>query len=119
MEDNSQADLHATGAPAIPQRAMNRPESTQFDLGDLPSRSFEYPPPAYSDTSTALEKSPVRIKDSKFVTERGGWRRLLVIIIALVIVTGLAVGLGVGLTRQHGRYDYLNHSISKAYNVDS
>ena len=103
MENNAsgQASIRSS-SPAVPERAMNRPQSRQFEHGNPPDRNFEYPPPPYSDTSTAVEKRPVRFKSSRFVTERGGWRKLSIIIIALVIATSLALGLGVGLTRHHG-----------------
>ena len=103
VEDNasSQAGIQSS-SPAVPERAMNRPQSKQFEHGNPPNHTSEYPPPPYSDTSTALEKQPARIKSSEFVTKRGGWRKLSIIIIALVIATSLALGLGVGLTRHHG-----------------
>lgn len=91
------------GPPALPERAPNRPQTKQFKNGSPSDHNFEYPPPAYSDTSAAAEKSG-RIRNSNFVTRRGGWWRLLIILAALICVIGLAVGLGVGLTRHLERY---------------
>lgn len=97
-------------APAVPPRAWNRPAHKVFGLGAPPRLNFDSTPPAYSQFDSTGVEGPkgekladVRkgITGNKHIAKRGGWARLCVIaLIILLCLVGLIVGLVIGL-RKH------------------
>lgn len=96
-------------APPLPARAVNRPLPSHFGFG-LPALKNS-PPPAYEYKQSALHipesEGPIdekleALRNNRQVAKRGGWRRLaLMALLLMLFIIGLAVGLGVGLTRKH------------------
>ncbi|KAJ9629527.1 hypothetical protein H2203_001901, partial [Taxawa tesnikishii (nom. ined.)] len=73
-------------------------------------------PPPYSRHDVWAREHPVEetieneklaaLRRNKHITKRGGWRRLLfVLVCAFIIIVALAIGLGVGLSRKHKAVD--------------
>jgi len=70
------------------------------------------PPPAqgytysiFSDKSATVVSGPIKpepVDKDNFITRRGGWRRLALIVgLVLLVILALGVGLGVGLKHRH------------------
>ena len=97
--------------PPVPPRAWNRPAHKHFGLGTPPRFNYEGSPPAYNHfDGTGVEGpngeklSEVRrgIHNNKHIAKRGGWKRLTVIaIIVILCIVGLVVGLVVGLRNRN------------------
>ncbi|TAQ90721.1 hypothetical protein B7494_g898 [Chlorociboria aeruginascens] len=104
-------------APPIPPRASNRPSHTHLGVGSLSALNVKSPPPAYEYAPYEFDAEGVegpngekldevrkaaRTKESKPFVERGGWKRLALIALVIIVCTvGLVVGLVAGLENQH------------------
>ena len=111
------------GDVPLPPRAVirthNRPFSRRWNLGNPPRHNYEKSPPEYSlrDESPPKKQRFMAIKNNKQLAKRGGWKRLLCMVLFLIaIIIALAVGLSVGLKNHRStRYAfYRNHSPPKA-----
>lgn len=82
--------------------AFHRPFSKRW--GDPPRPGFDKSPPDYSATDAAhlrSEKMDI-LRNNKHVIKRGGWKRLcLTLLVLVVVIIGVVVGLTLGL-RQRG-----------------
>ncbi|MCJ1439338.1 hypothetical protein MMC27_008730 [Xylographa pallens] len=93
--------------PPVPQRpskSQRRPFSRIFFPVSPPRHSFESPPPRYSlwdvtgPKGEKLAELRNNINNNKHIAGRGGWKRLLLLVlIVIVIIVALAVGLTIGL----------------------
>ncbi|KAI9682282.1 MAG: hypothetical protein M1817_000336 [Caeruleum heppii] len=89
-------------SPPIPPKASHRPYARRF-LGSPPRFGHESPPPPYSPYSSVTGPNGEKLSDvrnNKFIARRGGWKRLCLIIGALILALALGVGLGVGLRKK-------------------
>jgi len=102
--------------PPIPLRASNRPPNKHFALGAPPRHNYDSPP-AYSHFSfdddaerpNAEKLAAARngVLNNKHIAKRGGWKRLLVIAIVVILcIVGLVVGLVIGLRNRHKSSSY-------------
>ncbi|MCJ1245969.1 hypothetical protein MMC30_003173 [Trapelia coarctata] len=96
------------GDVQLPPRAVtkthNRPFSRRWNLGNPPRHSYEKSPPEYSlrDESPPKKQRFMAIRNNKQLAKRGGWKRLLCIILFLIaVIVALAVGLSVGLKKHN------------------
>jgi len=102
------------GDVPLPPRAVikthNRPFSRRWNLGNPPRHNHEKSPPEYSlrDESSPKEQRFMAIRSNKQLAKRGGWKRLLCIVLFLIaVIIALAVGLSVGLKEHHStRYAF-------------
>jgi len=102
--------------PPIPPRASNRPSHKHFALGAPPRFNSEGSPPACSHFDTKAEGpngeklAEIRkgIVNNKHIAKRGGWKRLVLIgIIVILCIIGLVVGLVIGLRTRHKNSSYV------------
>lgn len=104
-EDGSTVHL----PPAIPARAKHRPNPLITSwLSDPPRSSFDSSPPAYTESvaSPQFSEDPREktnpLRDNRFIARRGGWLRLCLVVLFLILcIVGLVVGLVVGLKKKH------------------
>lgn len=91
--------------PSPPPQTQHRPFGRVW--GDPPRHSFEQSPPDYSPlvpTSATSEKIR-RVRNNKYLMERGGLKRLcLIACLVIAVVVALAVGLALGLGRKANEY---------------
>jgi hypothetical protein len=93
--------------PPIPVRASNRPAPKDFAFGAPPRHRYDSPP---THTHFSLDDEGERpnaeklaaaregVLSNKHIVKRGGWKRLLIIgIIVVLCIVGLVVGLVIGL----------------------
>ena len=104
---NDVARLSIIEEDDVPQprspRASHRPFNRRWK-DDPPRHSFEASPPEYNvwDTEGPKGERLFDLRNHKHIARRGGWKRLLLIILVIVAaLIALAVGLGVGLTRKN------------------
>lgn len=99
--------------PRAVTRTHHRPFSRRWNLGNPPRHSYEKSPPEYSlsDQSPPKKRRFMALRNNKQLAKRGGWKRLLCIILLLIaVIVALAVGLSVGL-KQHNRTRYASHRV--------
>ena len=92
--------------PPIPPRAAHRPFAKRFHLGDPPRHSYEKSPPPYSIWTNVVGPKGEHLADVRWNkrNSRGGWRRLCLVTVAVVVVVaGLIVGLVIGLQKSQNR----------------
>lgn len=106
-EDKPHQSQRKTPSPTLQRgRTHHRPWSRRF-LPEPPQYSTDHDPPTYSfvdaGSTTGLRSEKLyELKNKKFVAERGGCRRIfLLIFLIFLCLVGLIVGLAVGLTRRH------------------
>ena len=98
--------------PPVPPRASNRPAHKHFGLGMPPRFNYEGSPPDYNPFDITGVEGPNGEKladvrkgfyNNKHIAKRGGWKRLSVLaIIVILCIVALVVGLVVGLrNRKH------------------
>lgn len=112
IEEDSSPFTPPRDPPPVPPRAWNRPAHKVFRLGSPPRLNFEGSPPEYSQFDSSGVEGPhgeklsdlrMGIGNNKHIAKRGGWKRLAVIALAVILcVVGLVVGLLVGLRNHHG-----------------
>ena len=116
IEEDGNSLILPRAPPPVPPRAWNRPIDKMFGLGPSPRLEHDSNPPGYSELDTLGvegldgEKLPEvrkgRIANNKHIAKRGGWTRLLLIALAMIVcLVGLIVGLVVGL-RKHKSSSY-------------
>lgn len=98
-------------APPVPPRAWNRPAYTVFGLGVPQRLDFDRSLPEYSQFDSSGVEGPhgeklsdVRkgINNNKHIAKRGGWRRLaLIALIVILCFVVLVLGLVFGLRNRH------------------
>ncbi len=114
LAEDKSSFLESWDAPPVPPRALNRPKNRNSMLGSSPRRSYEGSPPEVTYFASVKAEGPLaegpetkklselrrRWMNNKYVSKKGGWKRLAVIgvVITLCIVV-LAIGLGVGLKK--------------------
>ena len=106
--DEDGASVASAGAPPVPPRAWNRPAHKDLGLGVPQRLNFDGIPLAYSQFGSSGVEGPhgeklsdVR-KGINYIANRGGWRRLaLIVLLAILCIVGLVVGLVVGLRNRH------------------
>lgn len=111
IADDSGSFTAPRPAPPVPPRAWNRPAHKVFGLGAPPRLNHDFSPPEYSQFDSVGVEGPngeklsdVRkgISNNKHIAKRGGWKRLAIITIAVILcIVGLVVGLVVGLRNRH------------------
>ena len=104
----------AHSAPAIPPRSSRRNSNRNFTVVGPPTLNYQDNPPSYWEDDNSLDGKDTekisqwreRVVNNKIVAKRGGWRRLCLIAVVLILcIVGLVVGLVVGLrNRGHGSY---------------
>lgn len=104
--------------PRAVTRTHHRPFGRRWNLGNPPMHNYEKSPPEYSlrDDSPPKHRRCMALRNNKQLAKRGGWKRLLCIILFLIaLVVALAVGLLVGL-RQRNRTRYVSRRFVQARN---
>ena len=98
--------------PEEPPKTYHRPFSQRF-RSNPPIYTDKNLPPEYSFFDVIGPKGEKfdDLRNNKFIAERGGWRKLCTIgFVLFLIVTGVVVGLAVGLSKKHSsRYVYPHH----------
>ncbi|KAH8755223.1 hypothetical protein F5882DRAFT_49824 [Hyaloscypha sp. PMI_1271] len=107
ISEDGTSSSEAQHPPPIPARASNRPAPKHFALGTLPRHRYDSPPThshfSFDDEGERpnAEKLPAAragVLSNKHIVKRGGWKRLLIIgIIIVLCIVGLVVGLVFGL----------------------
>ncbi|KAI9829976.1 MAG: hypothetical protein M1826_005149 [Phylliscum demangeonii] len=100
-------------SPSTPSIRSTRPFSRRYHFRDAGQPWDDSPPPSYSFAvgeevdgdgdghGDGGEKRRRNVRDRKFIARRGGWRRLLVAVVALVLVAvAVIVGVAVGLRKK-------------------
>ena len=109
--DEDGASFTSTGAPPVPPRAWNRPAHKVFGLGVPPRLNFDGSPPEYSQFDSSGVEGPhgeklsdmrKGINNNRHIAKRGGWKRLaLIALVVILCIVGLVIGLVVGLRKPH------------------
>ncbi|KAG9235932.1 hypothetical protein BJ875DRAFT_494615 [Amylocarpus encephaloides] len=108
-EDDSFVEPHhalATPIPSVPPRSAKRASNRNFVAVRPPRFNYQSPPPSYWEDDTSIEaggnekfsKFRRRVVNNEHVAKRGGWLRLGIIALVLILcILGLVVGLTIGL----------------------
>ena len=90
--------------PALTQpKTHHRPFSRRF-FGEPPRYSNGPAPPTYSffDVTGPKGEKFEDLRNNKFITRRGGWKKLCIIaVVVFILVIALVVGLAVGLSKKN------------------
>lgn len=96
--------------PPVPEKSRNNRTFSRGWAFNPPRHSFEESPPNYSfwDVTGPKGEKLTDVRNNKHIAQRGGWRRICLIFwLVLIAIIALAVGLGVGLRKNHpSRYLY-------------
>jgi len=93
--------------PDIPQRSQYRPMARLLHPFQF-STAREPPVTDYNDVTGPRGEKFSDLRNNRHVAKRGGWTRVLILVlIGLLLISGLAVGLGVGLTKSDQSQRYL------------
>jgi hypothetical protein len=93
--------------PDIPQRSQYRPMARLLHPFQF-SPAREPPVTDYTDVTGPRGEKFSDLRNNRHVAKRGGWTRVLILVlIGLLLVSGLAVGLGVGLTKSNQSERYV------------
>jgi hypothetical protein len=98
------------GAPAIPPRSLRRNSNRNFAVVGASTLNHQDNPPSYWEDDNSIDgKDPEKLSrwtkevtNNKHVAKRGGWLRLcLIALVVMLCIVGLVVGLVVGLRKRH------------------
>ena len=90
------------GPVDLPQRTHHRQFSRGWNFGAPPRHSYEDPPPHYSvwDVLGPKGEKLVDVRNNKYIAGRGGFKRICIIaLLVVVVIVALVVGLVVGLRK--------------------
>jgi hypothetical protein len=109
-EDGNAVDPRDPTAPAIPARSLKRNSYRNFVLVGPPRQSVPENPQSYWEDDNSVSEGKDAEKSSrwrdevvnnKHVAKRGGWLRLcLIALVLLLCIVGLVVGLVIGLKKK-------------------
>ena len=90
--------------PPVPEKSRNNRTFSRGWAFNPPRHSFEESPPNYSfwDVTGPKGEKLTDVRNNKYIAQRGGWRRICLIFwLVLIAIIALAVGLAVGLHKNH------------------